>query len=224
MKVLGINGSPRKQWNTATLVEKALEGAASAGAETELINLYSQTFKGCVSCFACKRKGSKTNGLCAVRDELTPILKKALEADAIIIGSPVYYSYPSAYFRAFMERFLFPLDPYMVKENGERVVFLDRVIPTGIIFTMNCPKEYWDKYHYREILGSNGEEFERITGYVESYYSDDTYQFTDYSKYDANFFDEKEKREHREKQFPIDKQKCFEMGVRLVEKVKELNK
>lgn len=86
MKVIGINGSPRRQWNTATLVGKALEGAASAGAQTEIVNLYSQTFKGCISCFACKRKGSKTNGLCAVRDELTPILKKALEADAIVIG------------------------------------------------------------------------------------------------------------------------------------------
>lgn len=71
---------------------------------------------------------------------------------------------------------------------------------------------------------SNGEEFERITGYVESYYSDDTYQFTDYSKYDANYFDEKEKREHREQQFPFDMQKCFEMGASMVGKVRELNK
>lgn len=53
MKVLGINGSPRKQWNTAPLVDKALGGAASVGAETGIIILYSQTFKGCVSGFAC---------------------------------------------------------------------------------------------------------------------------------------------------------------------------
>lgn len=108
MKVIGINGSPRKQWNTATLVGKALEGAASAGAEVEMINLYAQTFKGCISCFACKRKGSKTNGLCAVRDELTPILQKCLAADAIVVGSPVYFSYPTSYTRAFLERLLSP--------------------------------------------------------------------------------------------------------------------
>ncbi len=51
MKVIAINGSPRKRWNTATLLEKALEGAASQGAETELIHLYDIDFKGCTSCF-----------------------------------------------------------------------------------------------------------------------------------------------------------------------------
>lgn len=181
MKVLGINGSPRKQWNTATLVEKALEGATSAGAETEIINLYSQTFKGCLSCFACKRKGSKTNGLCAVRDELTMILRKALDADAIIIGSPVYDSYPSAYVRAFLERFLFPLDSYLY-EDGIRQRILDKVKPAGIIFTMNCPEGWLEKYHYPTILGSNREELERVLGYAEEYFACDTYQFADYSK------------------------------------------
>ncbi|MCO5381118.1 MAG: flavodoxin family protein [Methanosarcina barkeri] len=57
MKVIAINGSPRKKWNTATLLEKALEGAVSEGAETEIIHLYDLNFKGCTSCFACKLKG-----------------------------------------------------------------------------------------------------------------------------------------------------------------------
>lgn len=222
MKVLGINGSPRKQWNTATLVGKALEGAASAGAQVEMVNLYSQSFKGCVSCFACKRKGSKTNGLCAVRDDLTPILQKALEADVIIIGSPVYYSYATAYTRAFIERFLFPLDTY-IYENGVRQRVLDKVVPSGIIFTMNCPEEWLEQYHYPLLLDSNRQVLEDVLGYAEKYFSCDTYQFTDYSKMDVTLFSEAEKRAHREKQFPIDEQKCFEMGARLVAKVTELN-
>ena len=60
MKVMAINGSPRKEWNTATLLEKALEGAASQGAETELIHLYDLSFKGCKSCFACKTRGGES--------------------------------------------------------------------------------------------------------------------------------------------------------------------
>lgn len=48
MKVMGFNGSPRKKWNTAILLSKALEGAASQGAETELIHLYDIDFKGCI--------------------------------------------------------------------------------------------------------------------------------------------------------------------------------
>jgi multimeric flavodoxin WrbA len=59
MKVMAFNGSPRKKWNTATLLEKALEGAASQGAETELIHLYDLDFKGCISCFAYKTRGVK---------------------------------------------------------------------------------------------------------------------------------------------------------------------
>lgn len=83
MKILAFNGSPRKEWNTAILLNKALEGAALQGAETELIHLYDLNYKGCTSCFACKMKGGKSYGKCAVRDELTPILKKIEEADGI---------------------------------------------------------------------------------------------------------------------------------------------
>ncbi len=73
MQVIGINGSPRKQWNTATLVAKALEGAAAQGAETELVHLYDLDFKGCTSCFACKTRGGKSYGRCAMKDGLTPV-------------------------------------------------------------------------------------------------------------------------------------------------------
>ncbi len=52
MKVIGLNGSPRKGWNTATLLERALEGAASHGVQTELLHLYDLNYKGCISCFA----------------------------------------------------------------------------------------------------------------------------------------------------------------------------
>ncbi len=54
MKIMAFNGSPRKKWNTATLLAKALEGAASRAAETELIHLYDLDYKACISCFACK--------------------------------------------------------------------------------------------------------------------------------------------------------------------------
>ena len=91
MKVLAFNGSPRKTWNTATLLNKALEGAVSLGAETEMIHLYDLNYKGCISCFACKMRGGKSYGTCALKDDLTPILKKVYEADALLLGSPVYF-------------------------------------------------------------------------------------------------------------------------------------
>ncbi|HEX7468762.1 MAG TPA: flavodoxin family protein [Methanobacterium sp.] len=62
MKVIAVNGSPRKKFNTAKLLENALEGAVSEGAETELFNLYDLNYKGCKSCFACKIKGGRSYG------------------------------------------------------------------------------------------------------------------------------------------------------------------
>ena len=112
MKVIAFNGSPRKKWNTATLLEKALEGATSQGAETDLIHLYDLNYKGCISCFACKMKNGKSYGRCAVKDDLTPIFKKVLDARSLIFGSPIYLGTVTGQMRSFMERLVFPFLPY----------------------------------------------------------------------------------------------------------------
>lgn len=216
MRVLAFNGSPRKGCNTEKLLQKALEGARSVGAETELIQLYDQEFKGCVSCLACKRKNSTTNGLCAYRDALTPILKKAQQADALIVGSPVYYDYPTAQTRAFLERLMFPLDPYMVDENGKRIRYLNKMVPTAIVYTMNCPEWLMEQIHYPTILGANEKAMDRLFGYCETLNSCDTFQYTDYAKYDCNLFDADKKAIQRDTQFPIDLENAFELGKRLV--------
>ena len=90
MRIIAINGSPRKKWNTATLLVKALEGAASQGAVTDLVHLYDLAYKGCISCFACKAKDGKSYGRCAVEDSLTPLYARIEKADALILGSPIY--------------------------------------------------------------------------------------------------------------------------------------
>jgi len=89
MKVIAFNGSPRKEWNTATLLKSALDGAASRGADVELVHLYDLDYKGCNSCFACKLKGGKSYGHCGMRDGLTPLLRKVEAADGVLLGSPV---------------------------------------------------------------------------------------------------------------------------------------
>ncbi len=223
MKVIGINGSARKDWNTDTLVKKALEGAAAAGAETEIIELYAEPIKGCLECFACKRKGINTGGLCAIRDNLRPVLEKALAADAIVIGSPNFFGYPSGMVRSFIERFLYPLTSYQV-ENGQIVRTLGkRIIPAGLIFTMNSNEDYYNAVGYNVSLGMTKNNLEFILGYAEQYNSYATLQFKDYSKMNANYFNAEERIARHETQFPIDEQKCFEMGKRLVDKAKSLN-
>ena len=220
-KVVILNGSPRKNFNTAKLLKEAQRGAESVGAEVEYFNLYDINFKGCLSCFACKRKGATTNCVCAIKDDLRPVLEKCIQADAIIMGSPVYFSYPTGEFRSFLERLLFPVHTYLVdKETGGLKSLRPKTIPCGVIFTMNCPRDWMEKYNYPVILEDNVKSLNHVFGYSEALYSCDTYQFIDYSKYDIDLFDEKEKAKVRDTQFPKDLQAAFDMGIKMVNMAK----
>jgi multimeric flavodoxin WrbA len=217
MKVIAINGSPRKKWNTATLLEKALEGAASEGAETEIIHLYDLDFKGCISCFACKLKGGKSYGKCAVEDDLTPVLEKLENADTVILGSPIYLGNSTGEMRSFMERYVFP---YLVYSNNIPSLY-PKNTPVGFIYTMGIKEEYFDMFGLRKTIELNEYLAKRIFGYSESLCSTDTYQFDDYSKYVVEF-DPEEKAKRRKEVFPKDCEKAFEMGARFVKRQKDL--
>ena len=135
MEVLAFNGSPRKEWNTATLLKKALEGAETQGAETELIHLYDLDYKGCHSCYSCKLKGGKSFGKCAVIDGLTPILEKVRDIDALLIGFPIYMGAVCGMTQSFLERLVYPL------WDAENIsTLLEKRIPTGLICTMGAPE------------------------------------------------------------------------------------
>src|ERR1700690_2187907 len=185
MKVMAVNGSPRKTWNTATPLKKALKGAASQGAETELIHLYDLNFKGCISCFACKTKGGKSYGRCAVEDDLTPVFRNIEKADAIILGSPIYFGTVSGEMKSFMERLLFPYSTYT---NPPQSLF-PRKIETGFIYTMSTTEEQVAERGYVQYFKSHEMTLRRIFGASEYMCSFDTYQFDDYSKVVSERFD-----------------------------------
>lgn len=211
MKVMALNGSPRKTWNTATLLEKALEGAASQGAEKELIHLYDLNYKGCVSCFACKTKDGKSYGKCAVKDDLTPVLKAIEKADAFILGSPIYFGTVTGEMRSFMERLMYP---YTVYADPPQSLF-PRKINTGFIYTMNVTgEEQMKERGFGPTLRLHEMVLRRIFGASESLFSFDTYQFEDYTKMVADRFDPDKKAKRRSEVFPKDCEKAYEMGVR----------
>ena len=119
-KMILLNASPRKNKNTAQMLESVMKGAQEAGAECELIHLTSLNYKGCMSCMACKRTGNKCGGLCIQKDDLHPVLEKILEADALVIGSPIYWSDPTGMFRNVIERLLFPILPLRPRREDGR--------------------------------------------------------------------------------------------------------
>jgi multimeric flavodoxin WrbA len=214
MSVLAFNGSPRKTWNTATLLNKALDGAASQGEETELIHLYDLDFKGCISCFACKTKGGESYGRCAVKDDLTPILRKVEDADAIILGAPIYFLDVTGEMRSFMERLMFPFLTYTDPPQS----LFPKKIPTGFIYTMNATEQQMKEYGFDQHLGMNEMWLQLIFGASESLFSFDTYQFKDYSKVVADRFDPEKKAKRRVEIFPGDCENAFEMGARFAKK------
>ncbi|MDO5837036.1 MAG: flavodoxin family protein, partial [Methanobacterium sp.] len=213
MTIIGINGSPRKNCNTATLVGKALEGAKSQGAETELVHLYDLDYKGCKSCFACKLKGGRSYGICAARDHLTPVLKKIEKADAIILASPIYLGTTTGEMRSFLERLIFP---YLVYDREGSTLFPCR-IPVGFIYTMGVTGDVLKDIGYEECFKTTERLVERIIGETESLYVTDTYQFDDYSKYVSSRFDPEKKLRRYQEVFPLDCEKAFHWGFRLVE-------
>ncbi len=212
MKVLAINGSPRKKWNTATLLQNALDGAAFAGAETELAHLYDLTYTGCTSCFACKLKGGTSYGKCAVQDGLTPVLEKIPDVDALILGSPIYFGTVTGMMRCCMERLLFP---YLAYTNPPGSLF-EKKVRTAFIYTMNVSEQQMNDYNYPVHTSSNEQLLARTFGHAESLFSFETLQFDDYSKVVFNYCDPETRKERRRKVFPDDCRRAFELGKRLI--------
>lgn len=204
------------------MLESAMKGAQEAGAEVELIHLQNLQFNGCVSCFACKRKGNTCSGLCIQKDDLRPVLERILQADVLVVGSPIYWSYPTGMFRNLIERLLFPILRY---DKGEKPntasKYIDKQLKCGLIYTMNNTPERYKLVHYDTILEPDRQYMEMMFGHCEVVNAFNTWQFPDYSKFDTSAVDVAEKQWFRDNQWPQDLQKAYELGKRLVEMAKE---
>ncbi|MDR2855520.1 MAG: flavodoxin family protein [Methanomicrobiales archaeon] len=87
MKVIAIDGGPRKAGSTTTLVSHILKGAEKKGAETEIISLYDLDYSGCRGCLYCKSHNS-----CKQDDDMNIVYDKIWDADVILFATPVYFA------------------------------------------------------------------------------------------------------------------------------------
>ena len=213
MKAIFINGSPRKNRNTASLLEKAMQGAEDFGCETKLVHLRDLKFTGCLSCLACKLRGNKCAGLCALKDDLRPVLEEILASDILVIGTPVYWHYPSALTRAFMERLLFaPLD---YANPGASV--LQKKIRCATIYTMHVMNdELFGKMDYAQTLGVAAKSLEFL-GPQETLYFRGMSAFPDFERYpfDAHFA--AVLNQMREEYYTDYERQAYELGKRLAQ-------
>lgn len=102
MKALLINGSPRAKGCTYTALSELKRTLESEGIETELIHVGNQDVRGCIACGQCRKFGK-----CVFDDVVNEVASKLAEADAFVIGAPVYYSSPAGGAISFMDRLFF---------------------------------------------------------------------------------------------------------------------
>jgi len=110
MKVIAINGSPKNQGNTNQVLEIMGTELQKQQIHFEILHIGNKVIRGCVACNTCKKNQDKK---CSINDELNSIIPKLIEADGIILGSPVYYSGIAGTMKSFLDRLF-----YVSSANG----------------------------------------------------------------------------------------------------------
>ena len=158
MKVLLINGSPHKKGNTFLALSEAAKTLEQQGIETEIVHIGVKPVRGCIACFQCK---IKQLGRCVFDDDIcNGISEKMADADALIIGSPVYYGQPNGSVLSLVQRMFFSAGENVVNKPAAAVCVCRRGGATAAYQTMNMPFEmmnmpvvtsqYWNIVYGRE--------------------------------------------------------------------------
>ena len=206
-----IDGGPRKNFNTASMLQKFAEGAKSVSSEIEVktVRLYDLDYKGCMSCMACKIKGRASN-VCKFKDALTPILEEIAQADGLVLGSPIYFGQITGQMQAFLERLSFPWLSY-----NDYSMTAPKKMPVVLMETMNGLPDKNNSQGYGPmeycITSALGEP-EHINAY-------NTYQVKNYDRFELAAFSESAKRQYRDEHWEQDLQKAYDAGKRMAEKM-----
>ncbi len=209
-KFVIIDGGPRRNWNTAHMLDRFAEGLQSAGQEIEVkrVRLYELDYTGCTSCMACKLKG-RVSHICRFRDALSPILEEIADADGLVLGSPIYFGEVTGQMRAFLERLAFPWLSY-----NDYSMTAHKRMPVVLISTLNGLPERNNSNGYGSMefgITAALSEPERIVAY-------NTCQVDDYNRYELAGFSEEAKHAWRDEHWEDDLQKAFEAGRRMAER------
>ena len=155
MKVLMINGSPRKGGNTAIALEEMEKIFQAEGVETDLVQVGNRDIRGCTSCYFCKK-----NGRCVFNDLVNETAPKFQQADGLVIASPVYFGSANGTLVSFLDRLFYsvPFDKTMkvgasvaVARRGGLTATYDELNKYFTISGMPvASSQYWNGVHGRE--------------------------------------------------------------------------
>ena len=210
-KIIVIDGSPRKNFNTASMLQKFAEGATSVSDKIEVktVRLYGLDYKGCMSCMACKIKGKASN-ICKFKDALTPVLEEIAEADGLVLGSPIYFGDVTGQMRTFLERLAFPWLSY-----NDYSMTAPKRMPVVLMETMNGLPDRNNSQGY----GSMEFCIQTALGEPEHLVAYNTYQVKNYERFELASFSEEAKRQWRDEHWEQDLQKAFDAGKQMAKKI-----
>jgi len=211
-KIIIVDGGPRRNMNTATMLDAFARGVTDADSSIEVkrVRLYELDYKGCMSCLACKVKGRASN-VCVFKDGLHDLLTDLSVADGFVLGSPIYMGRITAQSQAFLERLVFAWLSY-----NDFSLSVTKKMPTTFIYTMNASEEYQaalePQLAFTENLVANG------LGPVERIVAWNTTQVKDYSRYEMAAASQG-KAEYRERHWEQDLKKAYEAGKRMAQQI-----
>lgn len=209
-KIVIIDGGPRKNMNTAKLLQRLAEGVKSVDkdAEIKVVRLYDVDYKGCMSCMTCKLKGKASN-VCCFKDALTPVLDEVAQADGLVLGSPIFFGEVTGRMRAFLERLSFPWLSY-----NDYSLTAPKRMPVVLVETMNGTPERNNSNHFGTMeycIATALGEPQHIVAY-------NTCQVASYDRYELGGFSEEAKHAWRDAHWDEDLQKAFDAGRRMAER------
>lgn len=137
MKVLLINGSPRQQGNTATALAEVAKQLSKDGIESEIMWIGNKPIRGCVACGQCAAKGL---GRCVFDDDIcNKISEKFEEANALIVGSPVYYGQPNGALLSIIQRAFYSNGSNIAGKPAASIAVCRRGGATAAFESLNMP-------------------------------------------------------------------------------------
>jgi multimeric flavodoxin WrbA len=212
MDIIAINASPRKTMNTSSLVNAACDELLKKGKSVKTYNLYDMNFKGCYSCFACKRINGKSYGKCVIEDDLYDIFDEIRNCKILILASPIYYRDVTGEMRSFIERLLFQ---NMLYSSPPRSLFSKR-IKVGLIYTMNVVEEQYQSHPLKIQLEGMEATLRMILGETKSFFAFGTNQLDNYEGIEYTFIDGNARLLRHKENFPKELKRVRDFAVSLI--------
>ena len=202
MKTVVINAGPKRRGCNAKLMQAALRGAESVGAEVKYVDLYKLDLRGCMTCLICKKDGK--SGKCYWRDDVSPLIEEILDSDCLLVGAPIFFSAPTSHYQALLERLIYCLVSYKTGNSFKGKVNV------GLFYTINYPKDYFEN-SVRPHLKQSEDVLKMLNGEVEIHSVCNVTQ----REYSDTSSEGLEKVSLKENQFSDDLKKAFEVGAKL---------